>query len=84
MLLQQQQYITIAIFAFVYLLIVARRKFHIPIWTSMLIGAGLMIGFRVTSIESAFAINQTTDPNDLTADLEDGVAEGRVWEWINW
>lgn len=21
-------------------------------------------------------------PNDLTADLEDGVAEGRVWEWM--
>jgi Na+/H+ antiporter NhaD/arsenite permease-like protein len=54
MLLNQQQFVAIAIFAFVYLLIIARRKFNIPIWTSMLIGSMLMIGFRVISIESAF------------------------------
>ncbi len=51
----QQPYIAIAIFAVVYFLIIfGRGKFKIPIWTSMLIGAALMVGFQIISIESAF------------------------------
>ncbi len=51
----QQPYIAIAIFAVVYFLIMfGRGKFKIPIWTSMLIGAALMVGFQIISIESAF------------------------------
>lgn len=48
------EYVSLAIFGFVYVLIVGRIKFKIPIWTSMLIGAALMIGFQVISPESAF------------------------------
>jgi len=48
------EYVSLAIFAFVYVLIVGRIRFRIPIWTSMLIGAALMIGFQVISPESAF------------------------------
>src|ERR687887_210659 len=57
--LQQQQeqsiIIAIAIFAIVYFLIIfGRRRFDIPIWTSMLIGAALMVGFQIIDIQSAF------------------------------
>jgi Na+/H+ antiporter NhaD/arsenite permease-like protein len=44
-----------SIFAIVYFLIIfGRKKFKIPIWTSMLIGAALMVGFQIISIDSAF------------------------------
>ena len=51
-----QQYIAISIFAVVYALILVRRtrRYHIPIWVSMLIGAFLMIVFQVIGLESAF------------------------------
>ena len=43
-----------AIFGIVYfLIIVGRRRFHIPIWASMLIGAILMLVFQVISLEFA-------------------------------
>lgn len=48
------EYVSLAIFIFVYILIVGRIKFKVPIWVSMLIGAALMIGFQVISPESAF------------------------------
>ncbi|MDE1762910.1 MAG: citrate transporter [Thaumarchaeota archaeon] len=48
------EYVSLAIFVFVYALIVGRVRFKIPIWASMLIGAVLMIGFQVISPESAF------------------------------
>jgi Na+/H+ antiporter NhaD/arsenite permease-like protein len=54
---QQEQsiIIAIAVFAVVYFLIIfGRRRFNIPIWTSMLIGAALMVGFQIISIQSAF------------------------------
>ena len=51
----QHLYIAIAIFAFVYfLIIIGRAKFKIPIWTSMLIGATFMVAFQVISVDSAF------------------------------
>jgi Na+/H+ antiporter NhaD/arsenite permease-like protein len=47
--------IAIAIFAIVYFLVIfGRKRFGIPIWTSMLIGAALMVGFQIVSIQSAF------------------------------
>jgi Na+/H+ antiporter NhaD/arsenite permease-like protein len=51
-----QQYIAISIFAVVYALILVgrTRRYHIPIWVSMLIGAFLMIVFQVIGLESAF------------------------------
>ena len=51
-----QQYIAIAIFAAVYALIIVgrTRRYHIPIWFSMLIGAFLMIVFQVIGLEAAF------------------------------
>ncbi|MGB7956918.1 MAG: SLC13 family permease [Candidatus Nitrosopolaris sp.] len=55
-----QQYIALAIFAVVYALIIVGRtkRYHIPIWVSMLIGAFLMIVFQVIGLEAAFkAIN---------------------------
>jgi Na+/H+ antiporter NhaD/arsenite permease-like protein len=54
---QQQQsiIIAIAIFAVVYFLIIfGRRRFNIPIWTSMLVGVALMVAFQIISIQSAF------------------------------
>ena len=41
------------IFGIVYFLIIGRRRFHIPIWISMVIGAILMLAFQVISLESA-------------------------------
>jgi Na+/H+ antiporter NhaD/arsenite permease-like protein len=47
--------IAIAIFALVYFLIIfGRRRLNIPIWTSMMVGAALMVGFQIISIQSAF------------------------------
>jgi Na+/H+ antiporter NhaD/arsenite permease-like protein len=48
-----QEYVALGIFVIVYFLIVTRRRFNIPIWVSMLVGAVLMLVFQVTSIESA-------------------------------
>jgi Na+/H+ antiporter NhaD/arsenite permease-like protein len=51
----QNPYTVMSIFAIVYFLIIfGRKKFKIPIWTSMLIGAALMVGFQIISIDSAF------------------------------
>ncbi|HEY7571211.1 MAG TPA: SLC13 family permease [Nitrososphaeraceae archaeon] len=53
------EYIAIGVLALVFFLIIERRKINnIPIWTSMLIGAGLLVGLQVISIEDALkAIN---------------------------
>jgi Na+/H+ antiporter NhaD/arsenite permease-like protein len=53
------EYIALGILALVFFLIIERRKVNnIPTWTSMLIGAGLMVGLHVISIEDALkAIN---------------------------
>ncbi len=48
------EYISLGIFVFVYVLIVGRIRFKVPIWASMLIGAVLMIGFQIISPKSAF------------------------------
>lgn len=48
-----KEYIAIAIFAIVYVLIVGRIRFKIPIWIAMLIGAALMLAFQVIGPESA-------------------------------
>ena len=48
-----QEYIALIIFAFVYVLIVGRIRFKIPIWVAMLIGASLMIGFQIITPQSA-------------------------------
>jgi Na+/H+ antiporter NhaD/arsenite permease-like protein len=59
---QQEQsviIIAIAILAIVYFLIIfERRRFNIPIWTSMLVGAALMVGFQIISITICIQINQ--------------------------
>lgn len=53
------EFVAIGVFVIVFFLIVERRRLNnIPIWTSMLIGAALMIGLQVISLEDAFkAIN---------------------------
>ena len=53
------EFVAIGVFVIVFFLIVGRRRLNnIPIWTSMLIGAALMIGLQVISLEDAFkAIN---------------------------
>jgi Na+/H+ antiporter NhaD/arsenite permease-like protein len=50
---------SLGILVLVYVLIIQRRRFgNIPIWTSMTVGALLMVLFQVISVESAFeAIN---------------------------
>src|SRR6476661_5576260 len=52
-------YIALGVLALVFFLIIGRSRLNnIPIWTSMLIGAGLLVGLQVISIEQAFkAIN---------------------------
>ena len=50
-----QQYFALAVFALVYILIIGRRRFGVPIWTAMLIGAALMVGLQVTGIADAFS-----------------------------
>ncbi|MEO9363196.1 MAG: anion transporter [Nitrososphaera sp.] len=53
-----QEYVALGVFAVVYVLIIGRRRFGIPIWTAMLIGAALMVGLQVTGISDAFkAVN---------------------------
>ena len=49
-----QEYIAIGVFVVVYSLIVGRRRFGVPIWAAMLIGAALMIGLQVISVKAAF------------------------------
>ena len=49
-----QDYIAIGVFAVVYTLIIGRRRFGVPIWAAMLIGAALMIGLQVIGIQAAF------------------------------
>lgn len=48
-----QGYIAIAVFAVVYTLIIGRKRFSVPIWAAMLIGAALMIGLQIIGIEAA-------------------------------
>ena len=48
-----KEYIAIAIFAIVYVLIVGRIRFKIPIWIAMLIGAALMLAFQIIGPENA-------------------------------
>jgi Na+/H+ antiporter NhaD/arsenite permease-like protein len=48
------EYIAIGVFAVVYTLIIGRRRFGVPIWAAMLIGAALMIGLQVIGVEAAF------------------------------
>ena len=53
-----QEYLAIGVFALVYALIIGRRRFGIPIWAAMLVGAALMVGLQVTTVEAAFlAVN---------------------------
>lgn len=53
-----QEYVALGVFAVVYALIIGRRRFGVPIWAAMLIGAALMVGFQVTSIDGAYgAVN---------------------------
>jgi Na+/H+ antiporter NhaD/arsenite permease-like protein len=48
------EFVAIGVFVIVFFLIVERRRLNnIPIWTSMLIGAALMIGLQVISLEDA-------------------------------
>jgi Na+/H+ antiporter NhaD/arsenite permease-like protein len=48
-----QEYVALAVFGVVYALIIGRRRFSIPIWTAMLIGAALMVGLQVIGVEAA-------------------------------
>jgi Na+/H+ antiporter NhaD/arsenite permease-like protein len=48
-----KEYVALAIFAIVYVLIVGRIKFRVPIWVAMSIGALLVVLFQVIDIESA-------------------------------
>jgi Na+/H+ antiporter NhaD/arsenite permease-like protein len=52
-------YIALGVLALVFFLIIRRSKLNnIPIWTSMLIGAGLLVGLQAISIEDSLkAIN---------------------------
>jgi Na+/H+ antiporter NhaD/arsenite permease-like protein len=49
-----QEYIAIGVFAVVYTLIIGRRRFGVPIWAAMIIGAALMIGLQIIGVEAAF------------------------------
>jgi len=48
-----KEYIALAIFAIIYVLIVGRIRFKVPIWIAMLIGATLMLTFQVIGLENA-------------------------------
>jgi Na+/H+ antiporter NhaD/arsenite permease-like protein len=51
------QYIALSILILVFFLIIERSRLNnIPIWTSMLIGAALMIGLQVISIEDDMTV----------------------------
>ncbi|MEW6604091.1 MAG: SLC13 family permease [Thermoproteota archaeon] len=49
-----QEYIAIGVFAVVYALVIGRKRFGVPIWAAMLIGAALMIGLQVIGVQAAF------------------------------
>jgi Na+/H+ antiporter NhaD/arsenite permease-like protein len=53
------EFVALGVFVIVFFLIIERRRFNnIPIWTSMLIGAALMVGLQVIGVEDAFkAVN---------------------------
>jgi len=52
--------IALLVFAFIYILIIGRTKFKIPIWMCMLIGAVLMLITQTISLTDAFkSINGT-------------------------
>jgi Na+/H+ antiporter NhaD/arsenite permease-like protein len=48
-----KEYIALAIFAIVYVLIVGRLRFKIPIWIAMSAGAALMVLFQIIDVKSA-------------------------------
>ena len=48
-----KEYIALVIFVIVYVLIVGRIRFKVPIWAAMLIGASLMMGFQIIDVNSA-------------------------------
>ena len=48
-----KEYIAIVIFAIIYVLIVGRIRFKVPIWIAMLIGATLMLAFQIIGPENA-------------------------------
>ena len=48
------EYIALGVFVVVYTLIIGRKRFGIPIWAAMLIGAALMIGLQVIGVQAAF------------------------------
>ncbi len=48
-----KEFLALAIFAIVYVLIVGRIRFKIPIWIAMSIGAVLMLAFQVIDVKSA-------------------------------
>lgn len=53
-----QEYVALAVFSVVYVLIIGRRRFGVPIWVAMLIGAALMVGLQVTTVQGAYdAVN---------------------------
>jgi Na+/H+ antiporter NhaD/arsenite permease-like protein len=55
MIFSYKEYIALVVFLVAFFLIIERRRFNnIPIWTSMLIGAALMVGFQVISVEDTF------------------------------
>jgi Na+/H+ antiporter NhaD/arsenite permease-like protein len=49
-----QEYVALGVFAVVYALIIGHRRFGVPIWAAMLVGAALMVGLQVLSIQAAF------------------------------
>lgn len=53
-----QEYVALAGFAAVYVLIIGRRRFGVPIWVATLIGAALMVCLHVIDIGQAYdAVN---------------------------
>lgn len=48
------QYVALAVFAVVYVLIIGRSRFGVPIWVAMLIGAAFMVGLQVIGIADAY------------------------------
>lgn len=49
------EYVALVVFGLVYVLLIGRRRFGIPIWTAMLIGASLMLVLQVITVEAALA-----------------------------
>jgi Na+/H+ antiporter NhaD/arsenite permease-like protein len=48
-----QEYVALAVFGIVYALVIGRRRFGIPIWAAILIGAALMVGLQVIDAKAA-------------------------------